>query len=222
MTIFEYNSQRPDLIISEYGRNVQNMINYAKTIADPAERQRVAESIVSVMSSLSPQNRQEEDYVDKLWLHFFRMAQFEIDVLPPSGERPEPHTLQQYRLPLPYPQKDPRYRHYGNHIMSMIEKAIKMEGGPVKDGFIHTIASYMKLAFKNWNKDHYVSDDNIVADILTLSNGQLAVPEGSNLDLLGVGARNIPNGITPKASNRRRRGPQSKQRSIKRKKPSRY
>ena len=75
----------------------------------------------------------------------------------------------------------------------MIAKAMEMEDGPIKDGFIHTIASYMKLAYKNWNKDHYVSDDNIVTDISMMSDHKLQLPDGSNLDLLGNSVKNAPN-----------------------------
>ena len=97
----------------------------------------------------------------------------------------------------------------------MIAKAVEMEDGQIKDGFIHTIASYMKLAYKNWNKDHYVSDDNIVTDIAIMSNNQLNLPDGSNLDLLGNSVRNAPNNGS---STRKRKGGQSKRSSFKKRK----
>ncbi|MCB0670017.1 MAG: DUF4290 domain-containing protein [Saprospiraceae bacterium] len=214
MPIFEYNSQRDYLIIPEYGRHIQKMIEYAKTIEDPAKRQQTAEAIVNLMNQMVPQGKQEEDYTDKLWKHFFRIAQYEIDVVLPSGEKPEPHDLKRDLSTLPYTQSDLKYRHYGKNVNTMIARALEMEDGPIKDGFIHTIASYMKLAYKNWNKDHYVSDENIVTDISIMSKNELSIPDGSNLDLLGNSVRNAPNNGS---SSRRRKGGQSK-RNYKRRK----
>ncbi|MCB0685040.1 MAG: DUF4290 domain-containing protein [Saprospiraceae bacterium] len=193
MPTFEYNSQRDILIIPEYGRHIQKMIDFAKTIEDPGKRQRTAEAIVDLMNQMVPQGKQEEDYTDKLWKHFFRIADYEIDVTPPSGQKPEKHEIKRDLDSLPYSQSDLKYRHYGKNVNTMIARAMEMEDGPIKDGFIHTIASYMKLAYKNWNKDHYVSDDNIVTDITMMSHNQLNLPDGSNLDLLGNSLKNAPN-----------------------------
>ena len=217
MPIFEYNSQRPNLIIPEYGRHIQKMIDHARTIADPEKRQRTAESIVDLMNQMVPQGRQEEDYVDKLWKHFFRIAEYQIDVVPPTGEKPEPHLLKRDLSTLPYSQTDLKYRHYGKNVNTMIAKAMEMEDGPKKDGFIHTIASYMKLAYKNWNKDHYVSDDNIVTDISMMSDHKLSLPDGSNLDLLGNSVKNAPNNGA--STVRKRKGGPPKRNFKKRKNP---
>lgn len=215
MPIFEYNSQRDILTIPEYGRHIQKMIDYAKSIEDPAKRQRTAEAIIDLMNQMVPQGKQEEDYTDKLWKHFFRIADYEIDVLPPSGQKPEKHEIKRDLDSLPYSQSDLKYRHYGKNVNTMIARAMEMEDGPIKDGFIHTIASYMKLAYKNWNKDHYVSDDNIVTDIAIMSHNQLNLPDGSNLDLLGNSVRNAPNNGS---STRKRKGGQSKRNSYKKRK----
>ena len=217
MPIFEYNSQRPNLIIPEYGRHIQKMIDHAKTIEDPVKRQRTAESIVDLMNQMVPQGRQEEDYVDKLWKHFFRIAEYQINVVPPTGEKPEPHVLKRDLSTLPYSQTDLKYRHYGKNVNTMIAKAMEMEDGPKKDGFIHTIASYMKLAYKNWNKDHYVSDDNIVTDISMMSGHKLTLPDGSNLDLLGNSVKNAPNNGS--STVRKRKGGPPKRNFKKRKNP---
>ena len=204
MPVFEYNSQRTNLIIAEYGRHIQKMIEYAKTIEDPEKRQRTADAIVDLMNQMVPQGKQEEDYMDKLWKHFFRIANYDIEVLPPSGELPKAKPAALGLDQLPYTQSNLKFRHYGKNVTTMIEKAMTLEDGPIKDGFIHTIASYMKLAYKNWNKDHYVSDDNIVTDISVMSQGKLALPDGSNLDLLGNSAKNIPNNNTFSTPRRRK------------------
>ncbi len=222
MPVFEYNSERPNLIIPEYGRHIQKMIEYTKTIEDPKKRQRSAEAIIDLMNQMVPQGRQEEDYVDKLWKHFFRIAEYQIDVTPPSGKKPEQHDLAKDLSTLPYSQTDLKYRHYGKNVNTMIARAIEMEDGPIKDGFIHTIASYMKLAYKNWNKDHYVSDENIVTDIHIISAGRLSIPDGSNLDLLGNSAKNVPSNSLTLNRNKRKGGPQKRNNNYKKRKNPRH
>jgi hypothetical protein len=222
MPVFEYNSERPNLIIPEYGRHIQKMIEYTKTIEDPKKRQRSAEAIIDLMNQMVPQGRQEEDYVDKLWKHFFRIAEYQIDVTPPSGKKPEQHDLAKDLSTLPYSQTDLKYRHYGKNVNTMIARAIEMEDGPIKDGFIHTIASYMKLAYKNWNKDHYVSDDNIVTDIHIISEGRLTIPDGSNLDLLGNSVKNVPSNSLSLNRNKRKGGPQKRNTNFKKRKNPRH
>ncbi len=222
MPVFEYNSERPNLIIPEYGRHIQKMIEYTKTIEDPKKRQRSAEAIIDLMNQMVPQGRQEEDYVDKLWKHFFRIAEYQIDVTPPSGKKPEQHDLAKDLSTLPYSQTDLKYRHYGKNVNTMIARAIAMEDGPIKDGFIHTIASYMKLAYKNWNKDHYVSDENIVTDINIISEGRLSIPDGSNLDLLGNSAKNVPSNSLTLNRNKRKGGPQKRNNNYKKRKNPRH
>ncbi|MBP6824977.1 MAG: DUF4290 domain-containing protein, partial [Saprospiraceae bacterium] len=49
--------------------------------------------------------------------------------------------------------------------------------------------SYMKLAYKTWNREHYVSDDVVKEDLEILSDGQLILHEGhDSLDKLAAGA----------------------------------
>ena len=88
----EYNSQKEHLTISEYGRNVQNLVNYARTIEDDEKRQQTAESIVNLMHLMNPIHRNNQEYKEKLWRHFFRIAEFDIKVTPPIGEIPSPES----------------------------------------------------------------------------------------------------------------------------------
>ncbi|NNE27328.1 MAG: DUF4290 domain-containing protein [Saprospiraceae bacterium] len=180
----QYNSQKELLIIPEYGRNIQNLIEFAKTIKDDKERQLFAEQIIDLMQQMSPQTKNLADYRNKLWTHLFRIAEFDINVLPPSGEKPSPESAKRKPEPVEYPTKEKEYRHYGHHIRTLIAKAIEMEDGPIKEGFVENIASFMKLAYKNWNPEHYVSDEIVVEDLKVLSNGKLEVSENSSLDLL--------------------------------------
>lgn len=180
----EYNSNRELLIIPEYGRNVQNLINYCKTVEDPQLRQALAERIVVLMSQMNPQTRTMEDYQVRLWKHFFQIANYDIDVTPPFGEKPRPEDRVKKPEMVNYPTKDAKFRHYGSNVQKLIAKAVSMEDGPKKDAFVEVIASYMKLAYKTWNREHYVSDDMIIDDLENLSGGKLKVAHNADLDNL--------------------------------------
>jgi len=177
----EYNTSRDHLIIPEYGRHVQGMINHAKTIENPQERQAFAEKIVNLVVQMNAQNKNTEDFREKVWKHIFRIAHFELDVLPPGGDIPSPEDINKKPERIPYPQKSIHYRHYGFNVQKLVEKANAMEDEEKKAAFAHVIASYMKLAYQTWNREHFVSDDVVIADLEALSEGQLALSEDTVL-----------------------------------------
>lgn len=182
MENMEYNSEKEPMVISEYGRNVQNLINYAKTVEDKELRQKYAERIVALMYQMNPQNRNINNYRAKLWSHLVRIANYEIDI-----DAPEDAILTKEDAVKPevlgYPKIAKRYRHYGRNVMDLIAKASELEDGPKKDAFAETIARYMKLAYRNWNREHYVSDDLIMEDLVKLSKGNLKLAANANLDI---------------------------------------
>ncbi len=186
----EYNTEKTEIEYPEYGRSIQEMLQYAQTIESRPLRQKTVEAIIGLMMQLGPSgNRSMDDYREKLWNHAFAIAHYELDVTPPPGiiirreeERPRAE-------PVGYPASATRFRHYGNSIQALIQKAIAMPDGPKKEGFVEVIASYMKLAYKTWNKEHYVSDDIVKDDLEILSDGQLELHEGhDSLDKLAAGA----------------------------------
>lgn len=173
----EYNSQMEELIMPEYGRNVQRLIFYAKTIKDPDHRQRFVEQIIRLMFQMQPQNRTIDEIRDKLWKHLYRIAQYDIEVTPPSGIIPTPEAAMKRPDKVDVPHQELRFRHYGSGVQKLIRKALEMEPGPKRDGLVAVIASYMKLAYRTWNKEHFVSDDVIKADLEIISGGKLVLPE---------------------------------------------
>ena len=180
----EYNSSREELIIPEYGRHVQNMVRYARHRENPEERKAFVEQIVKLMMQMHPQNKNLDDYRDKMWKHVFRIAEYDLDVLPPSGEKPTADAKRKRPERVPYPVKGTKYKHYGHNVLTLIEKAKSMPKGPKRDGFVQVIGSYMKLAYRTWNKEHYVSDDIIIEDLENLSKGELVLIEDVSLDNL--------------------------------------
>lgn len=184
-----YNSQEELMVISEYGRNIQNLVRHTKTIEDPEKRQAFAEKVIDLMYQMNPQSRNVLEYRTKLWNHFFMIGEYDIDVVNPSGATPTEDEIVVKPDKVAYPTKERDFRHYGHYVRVLMEKAIAMEDGPAKDEFTEVIASFMKLAYKNWNREHYVSDEIILEDLKSLSKGQLSVPENSSLDTLSNAVR---------------------------------
>jgi Domain of unknown function (DUF4290) len=184
-----YNTQLEELIIPEYGRNVQQLVRYAQKIPNREYRQAFCEEIVSLIQQLYPQSKNVEDYREKLWKHLFRIANYQLEATTPSGITPTPEDARKRPERVPYPAQDTRFRHYGNNVRALIKKAIEMEDGAIKDGFVQTIGSYMKLAYKTWNREHYVSDDLIKGDLESLSGGKLSLEEHSRIDNLHLASR---------------------------------
>jgi hypothetical protein len=167
----EYNTEREHLIIPEYGRHMQKMINYAKSRETKEERNKVSKAIISIMGNLQPHLRDVPDFQHKLWDQLFIMADFELDVESPYP-LPSKELLQARPEPLEYPQNYPKYRFYGNNIKTMIDVANTWETGEMKEALIYTIANHMKKCFLNWNKDT-VEDYVIFNHLFELSEGEI-------------------------------------------------
>lgn len=187
----EYNTERSKLIIPEYGRHFQKMVDHAVSIKDDAERNRIAKAIISVMGNLQPHLRDVPDFQHKLWDQLFIMSDFKLDV-----ESPFPITTKEMLLqkpdPLEYPQNHPKYRFYGNNIKRMIDVAIKWEKGDMRDGLEYAIANHMKKCYLNWNKDT-VDDDAIFKHLYELSKGEIDLAsDGENLTDSGQFLKNRP------------------------------
>jgi len=167
----EYNTEREHLIIPEYGRHMQKMINYAKSRETKEERNKLAKAIISVMGNMQPHLRDVPDFQHKLWDQLFIMADFDIDVDSPY-EKPSREELYAAPEVLKYPQNFPKYRFYGNNIKTMIDVANTWDEGEMKEALVYTIANHMKKCFLNWNKDT-VEDAVIFNHLFELSEGKI-------------------------------------------------
>jgi Domain of unknown function (DUF4290) len=171
INFLEYNAERPHLIIPEYGRHLQKLIEQAVALTDRGDRNRAAGYIISVMGSLNPHLRDVPDFQHKLWDQLFIMSDFKIDVDSPYP-LPSRETLNQKPDKLAYPQNYPKYRFYGNNITYMINVANSWEDGEMKNALIMVIANHMKKSFLSWNKDT-VEDNVIFEHLLELSGGKI-------------------------------------------------
>lgn len=167
----EYNTEREHLIIPEYGRHMQKMINHAKTRETKEERNKLAKSIIAVMGNMQPHLRDVPDFQHKLWDQLFIMSKFELDADSPF-DKPSKELLEERPASLPYPQNFPKYRFYGNNIKTMIDVANTWEEGEMKEALEFTIANHMKKCFLNWNKDT-VEDAVIFQHLFELSDGEI-------------------------------------------------
>lgn len=203
----EYNTERPQLIIPEYGRHFQKMVDYAVSIADDEERNKVAKSIISVMGNLQPHLRDVPDFQHKLWDQLFIMSDFKLNVTSPYPITSK-EVLMQRPEPLKYPQNFPKYRFYGNNIKRMIDVAIKWEKGDMRDGLEYVIANHMKKCYLNWNKDT-VDDNAIFQHLYELSDGKIDMAsDGENLTESGQFLKNRV-AKTPKPSNNSKKSQRS-------------
>ncbi len=176
----DYNTQRPQLVIREYGRNIQNLINHAITIEDDALRLHVAEGIVSIMAQLTPQIKNIEDHKAKLWHHLQLISKDKMNITYPF-EMPEDDVPPIEKLEVEYPKNNIRFRHYGQNVATMIAKAVEMEDEEKKKAYTLIIANYMKMVLRNWSGEN-VSDDVVFNDIVELSKGKLKLDESTTLN----------------------------------------
>jgi hypothetical protein len=174
----QYNTDRGPMFISEYGRNIQKMVQYAIDEQDRDKRNKLAMALITLMGNLNPHLRDVADYKHKLWDHLFIISDFKLDVDSPYT-LPTRETLTTKPDAMAYPQQRIRFRFYGKNIEKMIEAAAKMEEGPTKTGFINLIGSFMKQSCRSWNEE-MLSDEEILAHLEMLSGGLIKMTTGED------------------------------------------
>lgn len=175
----EYNTQQPKMIIPEYGRNIQKLIEYACTLKNREERNNVAAAIIAIMGRLNPMLRDITDFRHKLWDHLFIISDFKLDVDSPYPV-PSKEILTTKPDKVKYPAAKMRFKHYGKAVERLIEKASAMKNGEEKTVFTEAIANLMKKSYLIWNRDT-VSDSVILQELEDLSKGKLKLSENFRL-----------------------------------------
>lgn len=167
----EYNTARNHLIVAEYGRNVQRMIEYACTIENREERNKCAATIIRVMGQINPHLRDVMDFRHKLYDHLLYISDFKLDIDSPFP-KPSKESLKVKPDRVPYSSNHIRFKHYGKILQSMIDKACTLPDGEEKNSLIYLLVLYMKKSYANWNRENQ-SDDVIAEQLHILSHGQL-------------------------------------------------
>ncbi len=202
----EYNTERNHLNIPEYGRHIQKLVEHCKELPTKEERNRMAHAIVGVMGNLNPHLRDIDDFQHKLWDQLFVIADFDLDVDSPFP-MPDPEVINAHPERMPYPQKRPRYRFYGNNIQGMIDVATGWEKGEKREALTFIIANHMKKSYLNWNKDS-VDDAVIFKHLFEMSDGKinLAVKDEDLLESKDLIYRNTNTHRSRNNINRRNSG----------------
>ncbi len=176
----EYNTARPKLSITEYGRNVQKMIDYAVGIQDREKRNKMAQIIVRTMGQLTPQPKDAGDFWQKIWDHLFILSDFKLDVDAPFP-KPTENTAKLKPSAINYPVYTVNYRYYGKNIQNIIKKTTTIEPGEKRNALVKQIANQMKKLYLNWNRDS-VTDDIIKKHLEDLSDNTLSLDQSDKLN----------------------------------------
>lgn len=176
----EYNTTRDKMMISEYGRNIQKMVQYITELEDSEKRNRMAKTLVNIMAAMHPDTRDQADLKHKFWDHLYVMSDFKIDVESPFPVPPRPQDAPPPQR-IPYSkQEEIKLRPYGKYMQRIIEKACEMEEGPEKEALVMDIANTLKKLYLNWNRDS-VNDELITQHLALLSNDKLKLKEDDKL-----------------------------------------
>jgi len=199
----EYNTQRPQMILPEYGRNVQNMIAHAMEIENREERNKAAKAIIEVMGQLNPHLRDVDDFRHKLWTHLFVMSDFKLEVDSPY-DMPSREILNEKPQIMDYPKSKIRYGHYGKYTERILKETVKESDEKTKEYLKNTMANFMKKQFLTYNND--AVENNVIAQQLSeLSGGELVLENPDTLMQTNQILKSF--GITP--NKRKKAGPTS-------------
>lgn len=177
---YDYNTSRKHLVLPEYGRNIQKMVDIIMDTKDRDERNRLAQALIGVMGNLNPHLRDIHDFKHKLWDHLAIMSEFKLDIDYPY-DIPVPETFQEKPRKVAIPQSPIRYKHYGKVIEQMIGYACNMEDNDERRALISVIGNHMKKSYLTWNREA-VDDQVIINDFLVLSKGRLKLDETYKLE----------------------------------------
>ena len=167
----EYNTNAKHLALPEYGRNIQNMVDHCLTIENKEDRNLCANAIISIMGNMFPHLRDVNDFKHILWDHLAIMSDFKLDVDYPYEVLKKENLYQRPPIVL-YSDSKIIYRHYGQMLEHLINKATELEEGEEKEALIYLIANQMKKSFIIWNKDS-VDNRKILKDLAELSKGKI-------------------------------------------------
>jgi len=168
---YDYNTSREKLILPEYGRNIQKMINYVVSIEDREERNKAAQTVIQIMGNLNPHLRDISDFKHKLWDHLAIVSDFKLDIDSPY-ETPAREVLFEKPNKVEYNQKNMGYKHYGRSLEMMIQKVAEMEDDEEKERLTELLANHMKKLYLTWNRE-IVDDKLIFDDLKELSKGKI-------------------------------------------------
>jgi len=178
----DYNSGRSKLVLKEYGRHVQMIVENCMKEKDREKRNQFAKEIIELMGQLNPHLRNVEDFRHKLWDHLFIMSDYQLDVDSPYPIKGR-EEIEKKPERLPYPQSRIRFKHYGKNVEALVAKAAKTEDQEKQADFTQCIGNFMKMVYQNYSKDA-VNDETIKSDLKLLSKGKLQLSDDQDINSL--------------------------------------
>lgn len=172
----EYNTQRPGLLLSEYGRGMQKMVDKVTVVEDRELRSKLAVSLMNVMINLNPTIKELDNYQQKLWDQLHIMSGFRLDIDGPFP-KPVPELIHQKPEPIPYNNVRIKFRFYGRNLQYMVDRAVKVEDENIRNNFINMIASFMTNSSRNWNNEN-LTPEVITEHLKILSRDRLSLNSG--------------------------------------------
>lgn len=163
----DYNTQNKKLILPEYGRNIQKMIDFAIELEDIEERKKAVKTIIDVMGNLYPHLRDVPDFRHKLWDHLAIMSDFKMGIETPYP-LPKLEEINEKPEKMPYNTGRVKHKHYGKTMEKFISKIDTIEDEETRKEYIGLLANHMKKSYLMWNQDS-VEDKHILNDIKNLS-----------------------------------------------------
>jgi hypothetical protein len=169
--IVDYNTQRPFIILKEYGRNVQKLVEYIRTIPDKDKRTELSYTLIELIKQLTPTIKDQPENPQRVWDDFYIIADFNLDINSPYPV-PEREILFKKPQKVDYPQSPIRFKHYGKNIEKLVKEALKLEDAQEREDAIIYLGKLMKTFYGNWNKET-LDDSVILKDIQEMSGGAL-------------------------------------------------
>ncbi len=167
----DYNTQRPDIILKEYGRNVQKLVEYIRNQPDKDKRTELAITLIELIKQLTPTIKDQPENPQRVWDDLYIIADFNLDINGPFP-KPERDILFKKPLKVDYPQSQVRFKHYGKNIEKLVKEALKKEDPQEREDAIIYLGKLMKTFYGNWNKET-LDDSVILKDIQDMSGGAL-------------------------------------------------
>jgi hypothetical protein len=169
--VADYNTQRPFIILKEYGRNVQKLVEYIRTVPSKEKRTELAYTLIELIKQLTPTIKDQPENPQRVWDDLYIIADFNLDINSPY---PVPAREILFKKPdkVDYPQGQVRFKHYGKNIEKLVKEALKMEDPQEREDAIIYLGKLMKTFYGNWNKET-LDDSVILKDIQEMSGGAL-------------------------------------------------
>ena len=167
----DYNTQRKKLVLPEYGREIQSMVDHAVGIKDRAERQHCAESIIAIMDHMFPDGAEAEEHHRKLWDHLAIMSGFKLDIDYPFAVK-QAEDIAKRPDPMDYPKTRIPVRHYGSMMFELFDRLKNMEPGKERDELVKLTANQMRRDLAQWSHGS-CDEEKVAADLARFTDGKI-------------------------------------------------